>query len=209
MDTSVALVQAYLHVNGYFTVAEYPVLEAYVQLGLGHWQCAQAQETNVVSTLGMASRQTGPIKWVPFGSASQPLYTRSVQWRHRIAVVLLTVLAGLPVSGIVCAMVCESASSAAATHHGSGQKCEDPAPPPRGPQISGYPEHDCNTHDGAIRQASTTAAERADVTTKSSPIIIGAVAIESVALRNPQTFFDYSSPPGTAPPTTTPLVLRV
>lgn len=28
MDTSVALVQAYLHVNGYFTVAEYPVLEA-------------------------------------------------------------------------------------------------------------------------------------------------------------------------------------
>jgi hypothetical protein len=27
MDTAVALVQAYLHVNGYFTVAEYPVLE--------------------------------------------------------------------------------------------------------------------------------------------------------------------------------------
>jgi hypothetical protein len=29
MDTSVALVQAYLHVNGYFTVVEYPVLEAF------------------------------------------------------------------------------------------------------------------------------------------------------------------------------------
>ena len=29
MDTAVALVQAYLHVNGYFTVVEYPVLEAY------------------------------------------------------------------------------------------------------------------------------------------------------------------------------------
>ena len=28
-DTAVSLVQAYLHVNGYFTVAEYPVLEAY------------------------------------------------------------------------------------------------------------------------------------------------------------------------------------
>lgn len=28
MDTSVALVQAYLHINGYFTVVEYPVLEA-------------------------------------------------------------------------------------------------------------------------------------------------------------------------------------
>lgn len=29
MDTAVALVQAYLHVNGYFTVAEYPVLGAF------------------------------------------------------------------------------------------------------------------------------------------------------------------------------------
>lgn len=28
MDTGVALVQAYLHVNGYFTVTEFPVLEA-------------------------------------------------------------------------------------------------------------------------------------------------------------------------------------
>ncbi len=28
MDTAVGLVQAYLHVNGYFTVTEYPVLEA-------------------------------------------------------------------------------------------------------------------------------------------------------------------------------------
>jgi hypothetical protein len=129
-----------------------------------------------------------------------------MEWRHRIAVVILALLAGLPVSGTVCAMVCESASSA--THHGSGQKCEDPAPPSSGPQISGYPEHDCGTHDGAIRQASTTAAERADVTTKSSPMIVGAAAIESVVLRNSQTSFDYSSPPGTAPPTTTPLVLR-
>ena len=162
-----------------------------------------------MSTTTVSARQMGPVNWAPSGSASQPRYTRSVQWRHRIAVVLLAVLAGLPVSGAVCAMVCESASSAAASHHGSGQKCEDPAPPPSGPQISGSPEHDCSTHDGAIRQASTTAAERADVTTKSAPIIIGAAAIESVVVRNPQTFFDYSSPPGTAPPTTTPVVLRV
>lgn len=33
MDTAVALVQAYLHVNGYFTVTEFPVLEA---LGSDH-----------------------------------------------------------------------------------------------------------------------------------------------------------------------------
>jgi hypothetical protein len=29
MDTAVALVQAYLHVNGYFTVVEFPILEAF------------------------------------------------------------------------------------------------------------------------------------------------------------------------------------
>jgi hypothetical protein len=28
MDNAVALVRAYLHVNGYFTVTEYPVVEA-------------------------------------------------------------------------------------------------------------------------------------------------------------------------------------
>src|SRR5437870_1358745 len=28
MDNAVALVQAYLHINGYFTVTEYPVVEA-------------------------------------------------------------------------------------------------------------------------------------------------------------------------------------
>jgi len=33
MDTAVGLVQAYLHVNGYFTVTEYPVLEALKQGG--------------------------------------------------------------------------------------------------------------------------------------------------------------------------------
>jgi hypothetical protein len=107
-------------------------------------------------------------------------------------------------------MVCESSSSEAATHHGSGQKCEEPVPPSSGPQISGYPEHDCTTHDGAIRQASTTAVERGDVTTKSAPIaVLGVIGTESVAFRHSQIFFDYSSPPGTAPPTTTPLVLRV
>jgi len=138
-----------------------------------------------------------------------PRYTRSVSWRHRIAIVLLTVLAGLPASGMVCAMVCASASSAVATHHGSGQKCGEPARPSTGPQVSGHSEHDCSTHDGAVRQATTTAAERADMTVKSVPLWIGAVQIASVALRDSQSSLDYLSPSGTAPPATTPLVLRV
>lgn len=35
MDTAVALVQAYLHVNGYFTVTEYPVLEVFGRAQVG------------------------------------------------------------------------------------------------------------------------------------------------------------------------------
>ena len=155
------------------------------------------------------AEQSGPPKWAQSGSASQPRYTRSVQWRHRIAVVLLAVLAGLPVSGAVCAMVCESASSAAATHHGSGQKCEDPAPPSSGPQISGYPEHDCSTHDAALRQATTTAAERADLSAASAPLLITVLHSTVRPLPASESVFDYNAPPGTAPPTTTPLVLRV
>ena len=47
------------------------------------------------------AEQSGPPKWAQSGSASQPRYTRSVQWRHRLAVVLLTVLAGLPVADVL------------------------------------------------------------------------------------------------------------
>ena len=50
MDTAVALVQAYLHVNGYFTVAEYPVLEA---------QCADHQIRTVTDLDILAYRFPG------------------------------------------------------------------------------------------------------------------------------------------------------
>ncbi|HET9358764.1 MAG TPA: hypothetical protein VFO58_03395 [Vicinamibacterales bacterium] len=129
-------------------------------------------------------------------------------WRHRIAVVLLTVLAGVPVSGTVCVMVCESASGAAAGHHGSGQTCEEPSLPSTGPHLSGPSQHDCRAHAGVIPQAATTAAERADTIAKSPLQVLGAVPVRPVTLRDSGTF-DDTSPPGTTPLTTTPLVLRV
>ena len=141
-------------------------------------------------------------------SVRQPRYTRFVPWRHRIAVVLLTVLTGLPISATACALVCESATNAEAAHHGSGPECAE-SKPSSGPLISGQSEHDCSTHGGLLRPATTTPAERADLTAKSAPLVIGAAQVESVSLRDSHIFLDYSSPPGTAPPTTTPLVLRV
>lgn len=56
MDTAVALVNAYLHVNGYLTVAEYPVIEAYRE-GRGY---------RTVTDLDMlAVRFPGAGRWVP------------------------------------------------------------------------------------------------------------------------------------------------
>ena len=53
-------------------------------------------------------------------------YTRNVSWRHRISLVLLIVLTALPVSGTVCAMLCDSAAATrAAAHHGSGKPCDE------------------------------------------------------------------------------------
>ena len=141
-------------------------------------------------------------------SVAQSRYTRFVPWRHRIAVVLLTVLTGLPISATACALVCESATNTEAAHHGSGPECAE-SKPSSGPLISGQSEHDCSTHGGLLRPATTTPAERADLTAKSAPLVIGAAQVESVSLRDSHIFLDYSSPPGTAPPTTTPLVLRV
>ena len=92
------------------------------------------------------------------GHAAPSGYTRSVAWRHRIALVLLLALTGLPVSGTLCAMACDSASTQTASHHGKGPKCEEPATASSGPQIGGQSAHDCSTHDAAMRQVATTAA---------------------------------------------------
>lgn len=63
MDTAVALVQAYLHVNGYFTVTEYPVLEA-----------LRGRQVRTVTDLDiLAYRFAGAGHDVVSGAARQPL----------------------------------------------------------------------------------------------------------------------------------------
>lgn len=137
-------------------------------------------------------------------------YTRSVAWRHRIALVLLLALTGLPVGGTLCAMACDSASTETASHHGNDPKCEEPATPSPGPQISGQSAHDCTTHDASMRQVATMAAQRADLSAKSAPSVIDSPSLgEFMVLHEARDSFDYTAPPGTAPPTAIPLVLRV
>lgn len=137
-------------------------------------------------------------------------YTRTVGLTQRsVSIVVLAVLTALPVWGTVCGILCNSAATASASsHHGSGKECEEPAGPSSEVQIQGVSEHDCGTHDAVVRQASTTAGERA-AGVSSPPAAVAAVHATNYALPASETSFAQGAPPGTAPTTTTPLVLRV
>lgn len=130
--------------------------------------------------------------------------------QRTISIVVLAILTALPVSGTLCAMLCDSSSKATASaHHGSGTDCEEPRSPSTGIQIQGVSEHDCSTHDAAVRQATSTVAARADSVAGSVLLATPTARSITTALIRVDTSFDYDAPPGTAPPTTTPLVLRV
>jgi hypothetical protein len=132
-----------------------------------------------------------------------------VGWKQRVSVLVLAVFASLPVSGTLCAMLCDSAAAAASTHHGSDQNCEEAARPSTGAHIEGASAHDCGNHDAAVRQLASTAPERVEL--KAAAIVFaltgGHTSFSSLPLSAPTT--DDASPPGTPPRTTTPLVLRV
>jgi phage baseplate assembly protein gpV len=145
-------------------------------------------------------------------------YTRSVSWRHRIALVVLTVLVALPAAGTTCAIVCASGAGTMTAHHGKngpahpspsgdeGRVCTQPMSP-AGPVISAS-QHDCATHDTAVRQLPTTVATRADLTIAAAPVVISALHVTLDAPRAHDPFADVALP-DTIPLITTTVVLRV
>lgn len=135
-------------------------------------------------------------------------YTRIVSWKQRVSVVVLVLITSLPVSGTLCAMMCDSAAATASTHHGSDRNCEA-ARPSTGVQIEGATNHDCSNHDAAVRQIASTAPERVELKAAAIAFALSAghMSFRSLPLSAPT--FDDGSPPGTAPRTTTPLVLRI
>ncbi len=143
------------------------------------------------------------------GSSGLSRYTRTVSSRQFVSAFVLVILTALPVSGSVCALLCDTAkSNATAGHHGSAKDCEEPAPSPAGVQIRGVSDHDCSTHD-AVRQASLAAAEKANASVTSIPLLANLVTVGFTIPLNTGSYLQHSSPPGTAPPTTTPLVRRI
>jgi hypothetical protein len=140
-----------------------------------------------------------------------------VNWRHRIAVVMLMCLAALPLAGTLCAMTCLSGSSAVAAHHEDGQDCESSTSASSSESeaeseanVGALSAMHCRTHDGVLPQVAATAAQRADeLAVISAPVTSDPVHLLFGSIATFDPLFDYSSPPRTAPPTTTPLVLRV
>ena len=146
------------------------------------------------------------LRWL----SPDPGYTRIVSWRHRISLVLLMVLTALPLSGTVCVMLCDSATATRAqAHHGSGKICDEQTTTSSGPQLRGASGHDCSDHEAAVREAATTTATRAD--SVPGPSLLAAVAVHDTIsdLVDSDDLFDYRTPPGSTPPTASPLVLRV
>lgn len=144
-------------------------------------------------------------------------YTRFVNWRHRIAVVMLLVLAGLPLAGTVCAMTCLSGSTAVAAHHQEGQDCENAMPAASHSEaganadakIGALSAYHCGTHDAALPQVAATDVRRADFGVIAAPAAFDPVDPLFASVNTFDPLFEYSPPLGTAPPTATPAVLRV
>jgi hypothetical protein len=138
-------------------------------------------------------------------------YTRKVSWRHRLSLVVLVVLTALPVSGTVCAMLCDSApATRAAAHHRSGKPCdEEQAAPSSGPEMRGIAGHDCGDHAAAAREAATTTAPRADSVPGPSLLIAVPVQGSISSLTDADAVFEYRTPACGTPLTASPLVLRV
>jgi hypothetical protein len=151
-----------------------------------------------------------------------------VNWRHRIAVVMLMCLAALPLAGTICAMTCLSGTTAVAAHHQDGQDCESSMPASALARTSESSEsvassesarseakigalsaYHCGTHDAALPQVVATDVRRADLAVIAAPATSDPIDPLFGSVDTLDSVFQYTPPHGTAPPTTTPLVLRV
>jgi hypothetical protein len=132
-----------------------------------------------------------------------------VSWKQRVSVVVLVLFTSLPVWGTLCAVMCDSAAASAPAHHGSDRNCEEAARAPTDARIDGASDHDCGNHDAVVRQIASTAQERVEL---KAPAIVFALSADHASFsslpRSTPAIHD-ASPPGTAPRTTTPVVLRV
>jgi hypothetical protein len=140
--------------------------------------------------------------------ADNPRYTRFVIWRQRTAIAIVFVLAAIPVGRTMCAIACIQQSSAAVPHHAAGQSCEEMAPAAAVSSIDNGLAADCGSHDAVHEQVATTASGRDGL--NGASVVVSPDGRRELATPAVATAISpYAAPPGTDPPTTIRLVLRV
>ena len=129
----------------------------------------------------------------------------------RVSALVLVILIVLPVSGTVCAFLCQPASenaASASSHHGDGA-CAEPSQAGAAAQLHGVSGHDCRSHTLAAQPLATIAPERMSgtVTSIAMPAVIEQTSGSATLAWWPP--LGQATPPGTPPLITTPIVLRV
>lgn len=140
---------------------------------------------------------------------------------------MLMCLAALPLAGAICAMTCLSGTTAtAAAHHQDGPDCESAMPAPAkahasadasessgastsAAKVGALSAYHCGTHEAALPQVAATDVRRADLAVNAAPAASDPVDPLFGRVESFDSFLRYTPPPDPAPPTTTPLVLRV
>jgi len=138
-------------------------------------------------------------------------YTQRVSWKRPVSILALAILTGLPVLGTVCGLLCayDTADASMALGHHSGHHHVSTAVPNSSSdgRIDGVSDADC-VHDGALLQAFTIAAERADRGVVSVPTVTAGLLLPAAPLHESGPHVEYRAP-GTAPPTASLPVLRI
>lgn len=139
--------------------------------------------------------------------------------RKGLALVLLSVLAGLPVSGVVCVALCTPAASTASAHetlggghghHSSGSTSGHGSFSPWDLQIGSLPEHNClDDHLMVVDATEGLAASRADRSVLMVSQDISPPTRAIFALTSTRERLGYSPPPGSTSQPNVPLVLRI
>ena len=132
-------------------------------------------------------------------------YTRSVGWNLRaISVAMLVVLFVLPLSGTLCALACDQAAhpEGSGHHHEAAPEASQPAARDV-PLVGGPSAHPCD-HLAVIQQA-IAAPERTQIAVSAPAGPMGEFAPPLLQRARAS----HGAPPGSTPPTSIPLVLRV
>ena len=131
-----------------------------------------------------------------------------ILWRRAVGLVVLAIAIGLPVSGTICAMLCQAREMAniqprASRVSESMPECHQRSSPAR-PAIRNSASHGCEGHDDAARVTTAIGVSRDNLSSSGLPAIDAACRLfgASAISERPTVFSVLSivkAPPGSVP----------